>query len=667
MKFQYELDHYDAFTLILVGSVSILASARFIFLNFVHPRAKKFPGSLLIHISIAEVILSLHWVASGIATPYVSGIKIDRAAENGTFCTINQYMAFGAGAAELTTQISFFFSLIVMASNQLKTTKFKKLYHLVPLVVTCLVTYFSRHNFGINIYGTCSVRHASTAAYIVVSVFLTVLVLTMVYVLKRNMNSNVFVEKNFFSFYISYAFIVLILYVLVGLVYIINPFVEGCDKLDTDERARCYQIYFFSKILNNLKVFLPLITLWVRMRDPFISQILKNRKRESEKSEPIDPERTNIEEDFIFNTQRSTMRKFMIKTMLKGLNQYFSKHINSLGLIKESAGSISNLQYSVEYVEATNVLDLENKTRMTAAMTPVQPLNFLKIIEFLGHRNAASSFQFDRVNLEGNDGAGGASGEFMLKTDDKKFFIKTLTGGELNVFKSFLNDYTNHILTNPKSLIVKIIGVFSFEFEQVSQPVNVFIMENIFRAENKRIMRQYDLKGSSFNRQVENSDIGPNDRLTMIRKETLKDKDFDRIEGKIFLEAETNQNLLTVITNDVNFLHSKRLIDYSLFLAIVDASGIESPEDKQLFATFEKLGWVYPNEDRSQFMLVGLSDFFQLYTFGKAFEKIFRRIQKVNVNLDTSAQNPDIYAPRFLKYMRKIFAVRMADKQALNI
>lgn len=662
MVFQKEVDHYDAFTFILVGIVSIVASVRFIFLNFVHPKAKKFPGSLLIHISIAEVMLSIHWLATGIATPYISGIRIDKSNEYGTFCVANQYVAVSGAAAELSTQISFFVALIVMSSNQLKTTKFKKLYHIVPLTITICMTFFMRKNFGLNIYGTCSLRNQSILSYLAVIFPLTLLVLYTVYVLKKNMNSNVFVEKNFFGFYISYSLVVLGLYVVAGLVYVFGSIVEDCETGSGDALKRCYQIYFFSKIINNVKIFLPLITLWVRMRDPFISQILKNRRRESDLGMPIDPERTNIEEDFIFNTQRSTMRKFMIKTMLLGLQQYFSKHLRSLRAMQDSAATISNIQYSVEYLEPANLLNFNRETKMTAVMTPVQPAFFLKLVEFLGYEEAGGSFQFERVNFDGNDGAGGASGEFTLKTDDKRFFIKTLTGSELKVFNSFLPDYTAHLLANPKSLIVKIIGVFSFEFEQVSQPVNVFIMENIFRAENKRIMRNYDLKGSSYNRQVGKEEIRPQDRSTLIRRETLKDKDFDLIEEKITLDPATHQTLLTLIANDVQFFHSKRLIDYSLFVAVVDSGSLDSPELVKRYEDFETLGWAYANEERTRFLLIGISDFFQLYTFSKAMEKVWKRIQKVNAHLDTSSQNADVYAPRFMKYMRKIFVTRKKDE-----
>lgn len=53
--------------------------------------------------------------------------------------------------------------------------------------------------------------------------------------------------------------------------------------------------------------------------------------------------------------------------------------------------------------------------------------------------------------------------------------------------------------------------------------------------------------------------------------------------------------------------------------------------------------------------LVGIIDYFQLYTMQKAAERFFKRVMKCNPNLDTSSQPPTIYSERFIKWTNKIF------------
>jgi hypothetical protein len=55
----------------------------------------------------------------------------------------------------------------------------------------------------------------------------------------------------------------------------------------------------------------------------------------------------------------------------------------------------------------------------------------------------------------------GASGSFFFFSHDKRFLIKTMTGGELKLFLGLLPDYQEHLLMNGDSLLAKIFGVFT--------------------------------------------------------------------------------------------------------------------------------------------------------------------------------------------------------------
>lgn len=52
--------------------------------------------------------------------------------------------------------------------------------------------------------------------------------------------------------------------------------------------------------------------------------------------------------------------------------------------------------------------------------------------------------------------------------------------------------------------------------------------------------------------------------------------------------------------------------------------------------------------------VIGLIDYFQLYTFGKSAERCIKRFIKCNSKLETSSQPPDKYAERFMNYVKGI-------------
>lgn len=69
----FQLDHYDSWNYIIIGPMSLIAALSFVVLNVFFKEARRFPGNLLIIISIAEIFLCCHWIASGIHTQYING------------------------------------------------------------------------------------------------------------------------------------------------------------------------------------------------------------------------------------------------------------------------------------------------------------------------------------------------------------------------------------------------------------------------------------------------------------------------------------------------------------------------------------------------------------------------------------------------------------------
>jgi len=96
----------------------------------------------------------------------------------------------------------------------------------------------------------------------------------------------------------------------------------------------------------------------------------------------------------------------------------------------------------------------------------------------------------------------GKSGSFFFFSHDKRFIIKTITKSELDTFLVIMKDYIEHFKKNPKSLIVKIIGVFTVKRSGMGE-VHTIVMENTLQIQElDRLKFVYDLKGSKIGRRT---------------------------------------------------------------------------------------------------------------------------------------------------------------------
>ena len=71
---------------------------------------------------------------------------------------------------------------------------------------------------------------------------------------------------------------------------------------------------------------------------------------------------------------------------------------------------------------------------------------------------------------------------------------------ELNAFLEKLEVYYQHLRKNKDSLIAKIYGVYTFSSKDSKQ--HLFLMRNIASCPKEFIIRTYDLKGSTYDREV---------------------------------------------------------------------------------------------------------------------------------------------------------------------
>jgi hypothetical protein len=321
-------------------------------------------------------------------------------------------------------------------------------------------------------------------------------------------------------------------------------------------------------------------------------------------------------------------------------------------------------------------------------MQVIHAKDFSKLVVQRGHhiRNIEESFsvhknkkcikKMGKVSKGGGDG--GASGEFFFVTHDGRFFIKTINEEEESVFLNMINQFIEHLLENGTSLIGRIVGYFVFKFNILDQRIKVIIIENIFLIDKSLVKRKYDLKGSTYKRKVlKRGDKRISSTNCLLKdefedKSTLKDLDFNKIEGKIILSDSDYTEILTLIAKDVNFFKNNGIIDYSLIIAVVKLDNINKlPEHKQKSAkeqisSLMEKKMFFIDSDHEFGYLVGIIDYFQLFTFQKRMEKYVKILMNCKLGLDTSSQPSNKYAERFNNYISSIF-VKESEKYNINM
>ena len=250
-----------------------------------------------------------------------------------------------------------------------------------------------------------------------------------------------------------------------------------------------------------------------------------------------------------------------------------------------------------------------------------------------------------------NKSEGGKSGEFFFSTFDNKLLIKTINKKELDIFIQHFMEYYNYFLKiNPKSLITPIYGIFSFERVDIAQMAHIILMRNITNTPKENIHSIYDLKGSSYDREV----LKKQKNLDKIK--VLKDLDFVKIEGKLYLEL-TKEIIQDILVQDANFLKGCGFIDYSLLvIKCLDKSNNDFDFDKGFSDPEKDLHILKSSKDKDFSYHIGIIDYFQKYNLQKRLEKYGKKMINMDPNLDTSSQDPDVYASRFINFIDSILS-----------
>ena len=324
--FYEEMDHYDTYTYLVMGPISFCCALLFIVFTLRFKESRAFPGNLLIIISVAELGLCVHWFWSAINTKYIMGREVE-IKDNSPFCVLQSFLAFGFGSTEFYTHMAFMLAIITMLRNTMKKIKFTAVFALVPILAAVGSVVFSWHRkmLGKNLYGTCSVKqtdHISVYFLLVIAAYVTIGGYALV-LLRKFINmqkTEIIYRDNFYKFYSNYIILIFVLYMVVGLNYYLAGQIKQCAE-DVDLLEYCHSLFFLSRLTNNVKIFIPLWSFLVRIKDPFLrklaSSMVEKKIMGMECSQELMSEYK--EGELMILDKLKELRQGMAKTIIVGL------------------------------------------------------------------------------------------------------------------------------------------------------------------------------------------------------------------------------------------------------------------------------------------------------------------------------------------------------------
>ena len=140
-----------------------------------------------------------------------------------------------------------------------------------------------------------------------------------------------------------------------------------------------------------------------------------------------------------------------------------------------------------------------------------------------------------------------------------------------------------HMRNHPNSLIVRFFGLHKVRLAPEQRYITVVVMENIFyNQDQKKIQERYDLKGSTVGRRVLKGG-----KVRDKYKGTLKDLDLNQ---QVVVGPENKAQLMEQLREDVAFLTSVKIMDYSLLLGIHHHNQIEASFPQPIDSSIEVQG-----------------------------------------------------------------------------
>ena len=227
--------------------------------------------------------------------------------------------------------------------------------------------------------------------------------------------------------------------------------------------------------------------------------------------------------------------------------------------------------------------------------------------------------------LEVINNGGGASGALFLRSKDQHFIIKGVTKSETQILRSILPHYIEHCQKYPDTTLPRIYSLLKVQVGVRPQDIQrVMVCNNVFDT-LLNVDTSFDVKGSTSNRYIKLEDrIEYEKKHGKNKLPTLKDLN---LIHPLAIPAMVRDKLMMQIRIDVEFLHSIKIMDYSLLVGCSTgklAGGIiPDPEVYHSKAFQTCYGGILSSTSRATYF-IGIIDIFQQYTAGKKVERFLK-------------------------------------------
>ena len=655
-----------------------------------YKRLRQPPGDLIFGISVAELMLSSHWIVSSV---FSKGVYMDLS-NDCAFCITNAVFSTSAGFLEYCYNICMCIYLVKSLRNALKASRVPgKSLHILTLTLTfcCIIYALSTDKLGKTLFGTCSIKWTPRAysAYggpVIVLLYAFISFNTFIYV-RRNAPQC---EKSshrvteFLKNYNKYIICSTIIWAVYAFMNLAATIVQNSNSHPE------HLIRIIGTIGNIAKLSTPLVLTIIRYNDKAIKKTMKKLvyfwRSDDSKTTNIDlishqPSASLLpnemyqsarDEDRNLNVGGGILSKDLriqlTHTILSGIlfttkviqmdnvsidHRELSKNPDAYSQAKEFQISKEIIQ---EYLPEINFAGYPTFSGLFKFHSPYlfdhlmkQDKRFINLQESIDFAD-----NFNAIRKASGVGDGGKSGEFFFFSNDKKLIVKTIPKMELDKLLEILPDYTAYMEKHADSLIAKYYGVFTLQREGTDEEEHFLVMRNVCGLPSDYVERQYDMKGSTFDREVlKNQNIIELSELK--GKGTLKDTDFFKYDQFLSIAPHLSSKFVTVMQRDASFFRQHNLIDYSLAVFIVNKKRyIDDNGQLPKSSEYHELCSMQSISQPDLWYNLGIIDYLQPYNLNKMIEKNLKKLIKRNLSLDTSSQPPEKYAARFSKFANRL-------------
>ncbi|DBA04121.1 TPA: hypothetical protein N0F65_004229 [Lagenidium giganteum] len=255
---------------------------------------------------------------------------------------------------------------------------------------------------------------------------------------------------------------------------------------------------------------------------------------------------------------------------------------------------------------------------------------------------------FDTTKILHEHGSEGKSGNIFYFTANRQFMVKSVPKEEFDTLRAILPHYHRYLLSNPQSMLCRYFGCHSISLPVGKRRMYFVVMHNLFN--EGPVHQRFDLKGNRDRRQAINtSQVESYIQLAKeqrIIKKLMMDIDFRKFSGGISLSSASASVLEGQLCDDIVFLASRGIIDYSILLGVRYLNNGE-----RLPSIAAQSQGIY-SHDLDKIYYIGIVDMLQRYNWRWTVQRWFLGLLLCKDTHDVSAVPPDLYGARLTDFVR---------------